>query len=892
MMTISSPPWRRAPGLLWSRPGVLATVAGACAVMAASVAAVPLFLSSAGTASVELQAAERCPTDTGATYRRGLTPSEVRAPEEDPFGPLTDALGPSNRWSRLAQVPLVGADPATPMPIWLVERDGALGHTEALTTTGGPGIWITDRAAEELDLASGDTAQVGTAQVSVAGVYRDLAGTSVDDYWCSLADALLLEVRGADLVLPPPMVLVDRETFADLMPALDVPRAESAWEAPLRGGLTVQDTEGLVARLACRAEAGPVLAWCEDGRPPVGYSRQRDFTTREIPAVDDADFVTRFLDSHLPFVTQRSAAIKTAVGGGVWPMAGFASLAGAGLVAAAASLWFDRRRREVRLLIVRGVSPAALGLKAVLELSLALLAGVLAGVGVAYALVVWLGPSSTLEGAAVRRAVAVAALALLGAALVVAAVVVQRARALHPGRPRRLRLGALPWELPLGWATVVSYQRLGDWGIPVGRGANVSRVDVWGLLFPVLFLVTAVAVLSRLLALGLRPLRTISRSWPTALYLGVRRVARYRLAVLGLVAASAMAAGVLGYAASMNRSLDATLQAKAKTFVGSDLAVRVPTEAEVPSELAGRATRITLHWDARVDAGGGRLKAAVIAIDPATFETAAFWDDTFADDTLREIVDRLDEPATGGAVPAVVVGRGAITGRAEVAVVSGGTKRFTVEAIPDVRTFPGMRRPKLTVFVAARSLDGLDLGPGRTELWVEGDRARSLVALRETGTGFSEERRAAEIADGASFVTVAWTFGFMLSLGLSAGLLVLGGVAAYLDARRRDRLLGYAFMQRMGLRRGPHRRALLVELTASVLVGCWVGLAIALVAAWLAHSRVDPVPSYRPEPLLRPATAIVLGLGLLALALSVVGAVMAQRRVDRDDPVEVLRAGV
>jgi hypothetical protein len=503
----------------------------------------------------------------------------------------------------------------------------------------------------------------------------------------------------------------------------------------------------------------------------------------------------------------------------------------------------------------------------------------------------WLGPSRYLPGAAVVVPGGRARAALLGAALVVAAVVALRARALHPVRARRLRLGVLPWELLLGWATVVSYQRLGDWGIPVGRGANVTRVDVLGLLFPVLFLVTAVAVLSRVLSLGLRPLRAISRSWPTALYLGIRRVARYRVAVLGLVAASAMAAGVLGYASSMNRSLDATLGAKAATFVGSDLAVRVATDAEVPSRLPGRATQVTLHWDAWID-GGARQKAAVIGIDPATFEQAAFWDASFADGTLREIVDRLDAPARDGAVPAVVVGRGAVTGRAEVGIVSGGTKRFEVEAIPDVRTFPGMRGPKITVFVAARSLDGLDRAPGRTELWVAGDREASLGALRAAGFGFSEERRAAEIADGASFVTVAWTVGFMLSLGLSAGLLVLGGVATYLDARRRDRLLGYAFMQRMGLRRAPHRRALLVELTASVLVGCWVGLGIALVAAWLAHSRIDPVPTYRPEPLLRPATSIMLGLALLALVLSVVGAVLAQRRADRDDPVEVLRAGV
>src|SRR3546814_2083036 len=67
----------------------------------------------------------------------------------------------------------------------------------------------------------------------------------------------------------------------------------------------------------------------------------------DLPVYEPADFVERYLRSHLPFVLARSDAIRTTVGGGIWPMAGFAALAGAGLVAAAASLWFDRRRREI-----------------------------------------------------------------------------------------------------------------------------------------------------------------------------------------------------------------------------------------------------------------------------------------------------------------------------------------------------------------------------------------------------------------------------------------------------------------------------------------------------------------------------------------------------------------
>ena len=52
--------------------------------------------------------------------------------------------------------------------------------------------------------------------------------------------------------------------------------------------------------------------------------------------------------------------------------------------------------------------------------------------------------------------------------------------------------------------TVVAYRRLEKWGVPVGSGARVTEVDAWGLMFPVLFLITVVAVVSRVLAIAAR----------------------------------------------------------------------------------------------------------------------------------------------------------------------------------------------------------------------------------------------------------------------------------------------------------------------------------------------------------------------------------------------------
>ena len=866
----------------------MATVAGATAVVAASVAAVPLFLSSVGTGAVGLQASERCPRDTGVTQRTVASVQQVTSPSRSPFASLDDVLGSSNRWLRLEDLPVTGPATSKEHEVSVLLRDDALAHVEVVDGSPGPGLLLSSRAAEDTGLGAGDQATVGGVSLPVAGVYRDLSGTTVDDYWCSNADMLMVEVRGADMVLPPPVLLADPETFVALMRGLDdVHSAPGAWEAPLHPDLTVEQAQDLVHALACGTDDDLGLPWCaSDELPPVGMTSGR--RREPVRARDDAHFVEQFLHSHLPFVIRRSQATQTSVSGGVWPVAGLAALAGVGLVAAAASLWFDRRRREVTLLAVRGVSPAGLGLKAVLELALPSILGVAGGVGLAYVAVVALGPSPVVETSAIGRAAVAGAVALLASAGTIAAVVARRTRS-HEDRRRRRWLAAVPWELVMAWATLVSYHRLGRWGMPIGRGADVSRVDMWGLLFPVLFIITVVAVLSRALAAVLRPLRVVSRSWPTALYLGVRRVARYRVAVLGLLAASATAAGVLGYAITIERSLDATLRVKVLTYVGSDAAVRVTTDQQAPSTLASRSTKVSRHQQAWMNLGS-RRSVTVVGIDPGTFERGAFWDPSSSGDSLPETLGRLARPPSGGPVPAVVVGA-ELGGPVEVGVVEGTTTRFEIESVVEATAFPGMKRPEPTIYVAQAALDDLGVVHGSTELWIAGDREVTLAALQHAGTAFVEDRRRDDVADGAAFLTVSWTFGFMRSLGVAAGLLVIGGLAVYLDARRRDRVLAYAFMRRMGLTRGEHRRALGVELLASVVVGCCLGVGIANLAAWLAHGRLDPVPGFRPGPVLRPATLLGVALLVAVLFLAGVAAVLAQRRIDRDDPVEVLRAG-
>jgi putative ABC transport system permease protein len=360
--------------------------------------------------------------------------------------------------------------------------------------------------------------------------------------------------------------------------------------------------------------------------------------------------------------------------------------------------------------------------------------------------------------------------------------------------------------------------------------------------------------------------------------------------VLALVAASAVAAGVLGYAATLTRSLNASLDAKARTFIGSDVALAVSDDDPIPDALASSAATVGVYHGVSLGSGEDAEAAVLLVVDPATFERVAFWDRSFADRSLADLLATLAAPGDGGRIRAVVVGED-VPRHPELR-----RRRYSqpveVERVDGVDAFPGMRPSRPTVVVVTSAVEDLDLTDGVTEVWVAGDRDGVIEAYTEAGTGFREARGVDQVVDRASFLTVSWTFGVMQALGVVAGILVVGGMALYLDARRRGRVLGYAFARRMGLSRAAHRRVLLAELVASVVVGSWLGLGAAVVGARLAYGRIDPLPGLAPAPLLRPAVWLTAALAVGAMVVAAVAAVLAQRRTDRDDPLEVLRAGV
>jgi hypothetical protein len=894
-------PWRRAPLLLRRSPAVLLAVLSAGLILGAAAAATPLFLSSAANAALTRQIAERCPPTVGLQVRSngalggaitadeaqrapalggatawpaGRELLEVREQAVRRAGALMPNLGPPVLAMSGPQVQLTGG-PDRRIGGRLLYRDGFEGQIRKLDAAPGVGgVWLPSEAAAQLGARPGDRITVSltgrSARVRVAGTYRELHRSPPTPYWCSLAERIYPPGFAEDP--PPPLLLADRATFTAISRRLQETRVEFSWDLELADGVTLARAKDTVAgyeaaRRAVAADGGGLI-------PP-----------EQAAAFNSPGVVVTA--TQLPFLVQRSEAIVAAVSGAIGPVA----VAGTGvallLVAAAGSYWVDRRRVEVALLAARGVGPLAIAAKAILEMALWVVLGGLLGWLAAIGLVRLLGPSDLLDPAAgpaalARTGVAVAAgLALLG---LVAGVrsrgMTERGIGIRPGLAAKV-----PWELGVLALAGLAYQRLTSQGPPVATGTEPPRIDLLLLAFPMLFLVGTVALAVRLLGLVVGRLRNAGAAWPHALYLAARRVAHGARLALLLVAASALSIGVMVYAATLTLSVRTTLDAKARTFVGSDVSVEGFTrDAAIPADLD--ATVVDRYEEAQV-AG---MPVMMLAVDHTTFARGAFWDRSLADEPLDKLVAGLAPGPAGTPVPVVVVGR-TLPDRFTFDLflgTAGRSARLQAVVTERVRAFPGMRANPLVV-VDRRALG--DLQPAKeTLLWARGSREQVLAALDRADVrvvGVVTEAR--QVLDVSSFLATAWTFGFLQALGVLTGLITAGGLLLYLETRQRGRRAAYALSRRMGLSRAAHLGSLLAEVGGTLLGGFAIGVGLSLVAARLVYLRLDALPTVPPVPLLRAPVAAVAGTAAAVLAVTWLAAWMAQRSADRTNLAEVLR---
>jgi hypothetical protein len=863
-------PWRRAPLALLRQPTLLLTVAAVALVLGLAASVGPLFLASTSSAVVQEDLTEGCPTASGlrVTSRGTLHPSDQFGPIGERDAALRAAVaGIAHLQStQLTAVgPQLAVDTDGPdINVRLTYRSSLLDHIDPVDDAGGDGVWIPERAAGELGIGAGDPLVVRSPSAAetlrVRGVYRDIV-LPLPPEWCAQQRTVYPAGTGE---APDRLLVADRATYARLESALTTNASRLIWETSVdRAGLTLPEADRTSAALADVA------------------TELRDHSSETSALV--APFATQL---YLPDYVRVWHETRDEVREGVVPVV-FTALAIALLfVVSLARSWVEQRRTTVELLLQRGVAPAWLGTMALLELALPMLVfGTLGGVVGALA-VRALGPSPLLDAHSVASGIGLAyALAAIGLVLATATVV-GAARRIEQDRARlRVTAVAATAEVGVLVAAGLVYARMIDHDRALAaRQGGAPRVDVLHLLFPILLVIGAGAVVVRLLVLLLPILRRAGARWPVAVVLGLRRLAGSRHAVHVLGLAATVATGLVAASSIVVASADATLHAKSAVFVGGEVAARIPDPVPLPQSLRGVATVASRYVNVRDEHG---RPVDLIGIDPDTLADGAFWDRTLAGASLPALLDALDTDASD-AVPVITVGA-AVSGGPLTLGTGANATTVRVRSVAHARSFPGERNKALYV-ADARVLGARDEADF-AEVWSSLPSVRDLVdQLRASHVTVWGDVTADDVLTVGTFRTTAWTFDFLRALGSLIAVLTVAAVIAHVVARERRGLLGYAIARRCGLRARAYALSLAIELAVLLSGAFVVGGALGGIAAATTHHRLDGLRRLPPAPLFRVPGA---GLGAAAaasLVTVVLGAWWAQRSSERADVVEVLRA--
>ena len=869
----------RSPWLLLKFPEIAAAVLAGALILALPTSSSPVFVASAGAAALGAEVEELGAHAAGFTlidYTRLSGPGgagEAQLVERDDAmltaaEPLT-GIGP-RILGMLAGTPSLAGPGATAGPgsdVRLLARTDANENVTILEGSASGGVLVPASVARTEGVAPGDEVTLSeaprSATVTVTGVYRDLWRSPISPYWEPYRE--YIAPASVDSEPPPPFLILDEPTLLDVTAGLP-DLVQTRWELPLDlDGITLPEAAALQRALG-------------------GVAR----SFNDITPDGDEIFTSPNIATELPTVVEGAQQTVAGLTGSVQALS-FGGRAVALFVVAAAGVYgMQRRRVEAAILLARGVAPWILGVRAAIEAALPTIVGAAGGWASGIALVEWLGPAGVIDTAAARAgAVAVAmsagvALLLLGAAVTVAC----RNRA--TGSRKSRTTARLPWEAIVLTLAAASYYELDFRGAdPLAGSASAPEVDPLVFLFPLLFVAGASGVVARGLRRGFPWLRRVGSGRRAATFMATRRIAGASRTGLLFVTAAAVGIGILAYAGFLVSSVEATIGAKARVFSGSEVSATLGTAAVVPRDLGFPTTQVLRLSQLSTDGG----QVDVLGVDPGTFAAAAFWDPAFADESLEDLLGRIEQESNE-VLPAIAVGE-----VPDAVTVWGTSYAIDVTTSATARAFPGMYvdRPLLVVdasaLEAAFEREGAALPGLQTtrELWIDGPPRAVIRALDEAGIGVARTLTAQDTEHSSAYLSLSWTFGYLEALGVMAGTLALVGLVLYTQARARSRQLSYALTLRMGLSRRAHRRAVAGELAALLAVAFVTGTSLAWVAARLIYDELDPLPQFAPGPILSTPVALLgATAGLLALA-AWLGAARLQRSADRASVAEVMR---
>ncbi|HST64751.1 MAG TPA: hypothetical protein VLM05_06155, partial [Mycobacteriales bacterium] len=798
-----SRPWVRAPLAAFGQPGASAAVLVATAVLGIAAASAPLFLSGAASGALH-RAVATCPDSyaPGITNRPEDLPSDpplplpaaryavtedaavrgVLAARHVAFGERTMVL-PAGRGDGFLTV----AAGNRAESVVGFARPSALGAVTVLRGhPGDPGLWLPDSLARRLGVDAGDTVLARDRREPVAGVYRDLNdpgyGGTLPLPWC----------RYAGLIVPPlgdggprvrPLVILDDRT---LLALAGNDRPWTTWTAALDPA-TARAGDAIAVATALQGAGAAVFQ-----------------TPGLVGAYEE--------QATLAGAAARATQVRGALNAATRPAAYAALLVALGLVAAAGGYWAERRAGEVRLLAARGIGPAGLAGKAVLEMLLPAVAGALLGWAVTILVAPRLGPTSLLDDGADAGALRAVAVALALGLVALGAVAGLRGRSTgeRPIGLARSRWALVPWELLLVGAAVWSYLRLRERGAVSGGGEAV-RISPLVVGLPLLALAGLTVLVVRLAGLPAGRLQALGGRLPVPGFLAVRRITAARAVSAGVLVAVALPVGVLVVCASLSTSVRATVDSKTATYVGAPVALRTDATPGTFATASPAGTPVSLLPEAK-DTFSQELP--VLAVDPAGFARYAYWRDGFAAASLPDLLARLG-PARDGRLPAILAGGDGTA----IDHVSLEALVVPVQVVARVATFPGMRSVATPLLVVDRhALPALGPYVARSEeVWTRpADAGAATAALAAQGLHVTGRVNQDTIVRNTDLYPLTWTFGYVQVLAALAGVIGVTALLLYLAARQRSRTAAYALSRRMGLTRRAHLASLLTELVVAV----------------------------------------------------------------------------
>jgi putative ABC transport system permease protein len=869
-------------------PRLAVAAAGATLVLAVASATGGLFLSSAENGLLARTEATFCPSDigfrvttsgplggvfhsnTGQVVSAATLLRRRDASIREQVGDLPDIGAPTLTIMKQAGSYQLGRPGGPTSAVRVMSRDGALSHVDVVSSAGGSGVWVPDTIAAALHIRPGQTLTLSNdphnTSVRVAGVYRDLARQPVTPFWCSLAFVLTPQ-NAFTSVLPPPFLIMDPATMLAVGAKLHEYDDQFTWEFPA-------ETEHLTL---------PRAAALASGMQRVGDRLER-------PRSSFGQSANSVVETELPAIVNSVQGTVGTLRSPVRTLSLAARLVALLMLALVGLYWVDRRRSDVRFLSARGVGPGGIAARALVELLLPIVTGAVLGWALAVVALRALGPGPASGGATASAAVAVALAGLAGLILAVATAALSARRSEEPSSSGKAAwIRRIPWELALLGLAGLSLSEI--LSTPEAASGS-SRVDPLVLLFPILVLLGAAGFAARALRRATPLLRSV-RTDRTTVFLAVRRLAGAAGTTPALFIGVAVAVGVLTYASTLSASVQATADAKAKLFVGSDVSYSFTAPVMVPAAMAGSATAVE-RMDSSVVRVPGTSAPEVLAIDRSTFARAAFWDRSFASASLSDLIGTLAPAGGAAAVPIVAVGSGVpATGSIDFDDPAATSVRFRRVAVAS--DFPGMVA-NTPLIVMDRSLVPTE-SPHLDQLWVRGDVGRADTVVRNvTSTGADPpillaESLATKVESNNDFLPLFWMFSFLRWIAIATGLVMLWGVLLQAESQERARRLAAALARRMGLEQRESRVALLVEIAVPLLAATVVGVLFAWIAARTVFATLDPKPTLPPPALFRPS----IGTMLLTFGVVLVGcaimAVVLDRRSRRANPSEVIRGG-